>query len=134
MNDFSNDRTNQVIKQMEINDPRIVSINNAKNMGTLYSRCIGALAAKGKYIFPLDNDDLFFDEGILDVVSQEAENGNFDIVEFIGAEHKVYNKIPYIISNSEYSNHKNNLTLYQPELGKFSRYNGTTFCRFDVFL
>ena len=134
VNDFSNERTNQVIKQMEINDPRIVLINNAKNMGTLYSRCIGALSSKGKYIFPLDNDDLFFDEGVLDVVSQEAENGNFDIVEFIAAEHKIYSKIPDKISNSEYSNHKNNLTLYQPELGKFSIYNGFKFGIFDVFL
>ena len=134
VNDFSKDGTIRVIKQMEINDPRIILINNTKNMGTLYSRCIGTLAAKGKYIFPLDNDDLFFDEGVLDVISQEAENGNFDIVEFIAAERKIYNKIPNKISNSEFSNHKNNLTLYQPELGKFSRYNGTTFDRFDVFL
>ena len=38
------------------------------------------------------------------------------------------------MSNSKYSNHKNNLTLYQPELRKFSRYNGTDFGPFDVFL
>ena len=134
VNDFSKDKTAQVIEQMKINDPRIVLINNTKNMGTLYSRSIGTLAAKGKYIFPLDNDDLFFDEGVLDVVSQEAENGNFDIVEFIAAERKIYNIIPYKITNSEFSNHRNNLTLYQPELGKFSRYNGKAFGIFDVFL
>ena len=30
-------------------------------MGALYSKSIGVLSAKGKYIFPLDNDDMFLD-------------------------------------------------------------------------
>ena len=34
-------------------------------MGTLYTRCIGSLSAKGKYIYPLDNDDMFLDRDIL---------------------------------------------------------------------
>ena len=45
-------------------DKRVKCINNKKNKGTLYSRCIGTLKAKGKYIFPLDNDDFFFDESL----------------------------------------------------------------------
>ena len=45
-------------------DKRIKLIENKKNMGTLYSRSIGALMAKGNYIMCLDNDDLFFDEDV----------------------------------------------------------------------
>ena len=51
-------------------------------MCLLYSRCIGVLAAKGKYIFPLDNDDMFLDEDVFDVVTKIADKGDFDIVEF----------------------------------------------------
>ena len=36
-------------------------------MGILYTRCIGTLAAKGKYIFPLDNDDLFLVNDTIDM-------------------------------------------------------------------
>ena len=31
---------------------------------TVYSRSIGVLQAKGKYIFPLDNDDMLFDDDV----------------------------------------------------------------------
>ena len=134
VNDNSKDNSKNIIEKMQNEDPRIILINNTKNMGTLYSRCIGTLLSKGKYIFPLDNDDFFLDEGVLDIVSQEAEKGNFDIVEFIGAEYQKYGIIPNFIKNSEYTTHKNNLILYQPELGKYPRFNGTHFGVFDVFL
>ena len=73
VNDASNNETYNIIKKLEKEDPRILLINNKKNMGTLYSRCIGALKSNGKYIFPLDNDDLFFDEDVLDVASKIAK-------------------------------------------------------------
>ena len=50
-------------------------------MGVLYSRSIGVLESKGKYIFTLDDDDMFFDTDILDIYHQ-AEDGNFDIIGF----------------------------------------------------
>jgi hypothetical protein len=34
---------------MQKEDKRIKILNNKRNMGTLYSRCIGALKSKGKY-------------------------------------------------------------------------------------
>ena len=59
INDYSNDNSSIIINEMKKFDNRIKIINNHRNMGTLYSRSIGALNAKGKYIFALDNDDLF---------------------------------------------------------------------------
>jgi glycosyltransferase involved in cell wall biosynthesis len=59
VNDKSNDKSLKIIKNFQKTDKRIKIINNKKNMGTLYSRSIGALQAKGKYIIPLDNDDMF---------------------------------------------------------------------------
>ena len=68
VNDNSTDNTSFIIEEMQKEDQRIKIINNQKNMGTLYSRCIGALSAKGKYIFPLDNDDMFLDEDVLQTI------------------------------------------------------------------
>ena len=48
INDFSKDNTSTIIKDFQQNDKRIKIINNHKNMGTLYSRSIGALKSKGK--------------------------------------------------------------------------------------
>ena len=47
------------IEELKKEDQRINLIKNQKNIGILYTRSIGSLAANGKYIFPLDNDDLF---------------------------------------------------------------------------
>ena len=64
VNDYSSDNTSIVVEQIKKEDKRIRLINNKKNLGTLYTRCIGTLAAKGKYIFPLDGDDIFLDKDI----------------------------------------------------------------------
>ena len=50
INDFSNDNTLKIIKNLKKNEQRIILINNKKNMGTLYSRSIGVLKAKGEYL------------------------------------------------------------------------------------
>ena len=61
-------------------------------MGTLYSRCIGVLKSKGKYIFPLDNDDMFLDKDVFQTITEISDKGNFDIVEFKGIASRKGNK------------------------------------------
>ena len=82
INDFSKDNSTKIIKSFMKNDKRIRLINNNKNMGTLYSRCIGTLFSKGNYIFALDNDDMFFNEDVFDYVYKKAIRENFDIIGF----------------------------------------------------
>ena len=134
VNDFSNEETYKAIDELMKEDIRVKCINNKKNMGTLYSRCIGTLKAKGKYIFPLDNDDFFFDESLFYVITNIAEKENFDIVEFRGASRDIYDLPPNIFENTNYSNHQNNLVLYQPELGQYARKIGNQFVVNDCFL
>ena len=50
INDFSYDNTSYIVENLQKNDQRIKIINNIRNMGTLYSRCIGALVSRGEYI------------------------------------------------------------------------------------
>ena len=131
---ISNEETYNAIKVLQKEDKRIFHINNKKNRGTLYSRCIGTLKAKGKYIFPLDNDDLFFDENLFYIITNEAENGNFDIVEFRGASREIYDQPPKQFINTNYSNHQHGLILYQPELGQYARKRGNQYGVYDCFL
>ena len=55
-------------------------------MGTLYSRCIGTLSAKGKYILPLDNDDMYLYKYAFDDIFKEINNNNLDMIKFNGIE------------------------------------------------
>jgi glycosyltransferase involved in cell wall biosynthesis len=80
VNDNSNDGSLRIINKMKKDDDRIKIINNHKNMGTLYSRCIGSLNAKGKYIFPLDNDDLFLDEDVFETIYNFASEYKYNMI------------------------------------------------------
>ena len=53
INDFSNDNTLKIVENIQKFDHRIRIVNNHKNMGTLYSRSIGALISRGEYITKL---------------------------------------------------------------------------------
>ena len=86
VNDYSSDNTLSVIKNIQNYDPRIKIIKNKKNMGTLYSRCIGTLSSKGKYILPLDNDDMYLYRYAFDDIYNEINNNNLDIIKFNGIE------------------------------------------------
>jgi glycosyltransferase involved in cell wall biosynthesis len=119
VNDKSKDDSLKIIENIQKTDKRIKIINNKKNMGTLYSRCIGALQAKGNYIFPLDNDDMFFDDDVFNVVYGETNNLKYDIVGFKFIQ--VFNNYKAKISqmNDGCHMHKKNLTIYQPNLSLF---------------
>ena len=49
IDDNSKDNSVDIIKQLQDEDQRIRLIKNNENRGTLYTRSIGALNAKGKY-------------------------------------------------------------------------------------
>jgi glycosyltransferase involved in cell wall biosynthesis len=134
IDDFSNDDSVNVIKSLQEKDERIILIKNKKNRGIFYTRCIGTLKAKGKYIFPLDNDDLFFDEDVIDIIFNEANKGNYDIVEFNYAEYYNLRIPPKNLISTEFGNHSHNLILNQPELGQFPRKKNNTYGVFDCFV
>ena len=119
VNDFSTDNSSIIIKNIQNNDKRIKIINNNKNMGILYSRCIGVLNSKGKYIFALDNDDLFLDYNILTIIYKIANIYKYDITEFKSFIIPNYNPKIKDIKEDYFNHHKNNLILHQPELGIF---------------
>ena len=89
-------------------------------MGILYSRSIGALSSKGRYIFPLDNGDMFLDHDVFTIIYNIANQNAFDIVEFKcinvpGLTNLKDNRLLDIM----FSGHEANLYLEQPALGFF---------------
>ena len=119
VNDFSKDNSLSIIKELMKEDPRIKLINNEKNMGALYSRNIGILEAKGKYVMNLDNDDMFMDSDVFDTVLNEAEQGNFDIIGFGAIDGPSYDCLISQMYEDYFHNHKDGLIVKQPELGYF---------------
>ena len=87
-------------------------------MGTLYSRSIGVLTAKGKYLFPLDNDDMFFDDDVFNIVYNEAYNFNYDIVGFKTIQASKF-KARICEMEDACHMHNNNFTIHKPDLSLF---------------
>lgn len=137
INDFSKDKTEEIILSRKEKDSRVKIINNKKNMGSLYSRCVGVLISKGKYIFPLDNDDIFFVEDIFDFVSTIAIDNNLDIVGFRAIQMKNFRDDINKMGDLYYYHHLDNLIIYQPELsrwmitmnGRFALHDVTIWCK-----
>ena len=139
VNDFSTDDTLSYVEEIQKDDSRIKIIKNKKNMGILYSRSIGALSSKGKYIFPLDNDDMFLDKDVFETITSIADKGNFDLVEFKGvfSLQGGSNLLNNRIQDTYFSGHKLNLVMFQPELGNYPVRPGNQMGKYvvhDVFL
>ena len=89
-------------------------------MATLYSRNIGILLSKGKYVLNLDNDDLFFNNNLFKTIYNEAIKENLDLVGFSAVQSETYNPSISELKISFRHDHKDGLTVYQPELTYFT--------------
>ena len=50
-------------------------------MGALYSKSIGVLLAKGEYVYSLDSDDMFCSPNYLNILYNNAKEGNYKFVQ-----------------------------------------------------
>ena len=82
IDDSSKDNSVSIIEKYMKEDPRIKLIKNKNNRKILYTKSIGALNAKGKYIFQFDQDDILIRDDVFDLIYYEAENNDLDLVQF----------------------------------------------------
>ena len=82
VDDCSKDNSVNVIKELMLNDKRIKLLQNEVNRGILYTKSIGILNAKGKYVMILDEDDMYVQEDAFSTLYEEAEKDNLDILGF----------------------------------------------------
>jgi len=116
VNDCSDDdNTIKTITELKNEDARIEIFNNPKNMKLFYTRNIGVLKSRGKYLITLDADDVFLDSDVFDALYLAAEEGNFDIIS-----HRIFEAFDKSDRNKirehMYNGKENNLTIYQPKL------------------
>lgn len=107
IDDFSKDNSVKMIEKYQDEDERIILIKNKKNKGTLISRNIGALKAKGEFLMFPDSDDIL-SQNILSLCYKTAKMYNYEMIRF-----NIYSEKYFIFSMIP-----NNLTsvVYQPEL------------------
>lgn len=79
--DGAEDSTTSIIQKFQKKDSRIKMINNGKHSGAAVARNRGIKEAVGKYLLFLDGDDIF-DEELLRITFNKAEEQNADIVIF----------------------------------------------------
>ena len=121
IDDNSEDNSIKTIEQFQQEDPRIKLLKNKNNRGILYTRSIGVLNSKGKYIFPINSGDVFIND-IFNICYDEAELNFLDIIEFSGYNFSYYNS-NLNISPTPIQNFLNYKTdgqiIMQPELSNF---------------
>ena len=117
VNDLSTDNTLKIIKLYQEKDHRIKIINNHKNMGVLYSRSVAVLISKGKYIFSLDNDDMYFSHDVFYNILKIGIGENLDIIGFLSINLWNYTAKVNKMKNLYTFQYPKNYFLEQPELG-----------------
>ena len=121
IDDNSEDNSIKTIEQFQQDDSRIKLLKNKNNRGILYTRSIGVLNSKGKYIFPINSGDVFIND-IFNLCYDEAELNFLDIVEFSGYNFSYYNQNTTISPTSiqNFLNYKiDGEIIVQPELSNF---------------
>ena len=91
-------------------DNRIIIIKQKKRTGTFFTRNIGVLYAKSKYIFIPDPDDIF-NKNILSICYKYSEKFNYDIIRF-----SVYQGNGIINDHVYNVNELLNIKIIQPKL------------------
>jgi hypothetical protein len=122
VNDGSTDDCLDQLEELQEKDERIEIISNKMKMGILYSRSIGALSSKGKYIFTMDGDDMYLSKDVLFSITKIALRSNIDIIIF----NSIYSSLkPDVYTTKIFLSHyekkyKPNRILYQPYLGYYA--------------
>ena len=122
VNDHSNDKTENIIKEIASKDKRIKYINHILNSGVYNSRVDAFFISKGKYILLMDPDDMLLNPKLFEKLYYFNLNYNLDIIEFTT-----------LISIEKYSNlkirkrmyHYHNIKgiLFQPQLSDIFFYH-----------
>ena len=128
INDFSKDKTNNIIQKFQLKESNIKIYYHHKNLGTFASRVDAVLNSNGKYIIFLDPDDLFLNQNLFQQLYAFNLKYNLDIIEFtVYNENEDENNLYY--SNDHRINHYHNFSdviIYQPELSNILFYEPKT--------
>ena len=123
IDDYSKDKSVEIIKKNQVKDERIILINNKKNKGTLISRTIGALKSRGEYLIFPDPDDII-SNNIINFCYNFIKTYNYEMLRFnLFTGHHIFLKhIVYGLENKK---------IKQPELSTFLFYGKGRLLQID---
>ena len=79
VDDNSSDKSAEILKELALNDDRIIAVYNSQSMGAAYCRNLGIKMSKGEYLIFLDSDD-YFDKELIERGINAFQKYNADIV------------------------------------------------------
>jgi len=120
IDDKSTDNSTILIKELMKTEPRISFYQNEENKGPLYTKKKGILAAKGKYLMIIDDDDKFLQRDAFTSLYEEAEKFNLDILEF----KSILSTSLLNIDQYNKTGKENYSILYQNELNNYMYFPG----------
>ena len=120
IDDKSTDNSTILIKELMKTEPRISFYQNEENKGPLYTKKKGILAAKGKYVMIIDDDDKFLQRDAFTSLYEEAEKFNLDILEF----RSILSTSLLNIDQYNKTGKENYSILYQNELNNYMYFPG----------
>ena len=120
IDDKSTDNSTILIKELMKTEPRILFYQNEENKGPLYTKKKGILAAKGKYLMIIDDDDKFLQRDAFTSLYEEAEKFNLDILEF----KSILSTSLLNIDQYNKTGKENYSILYQNELNNYMYFPG----------
>ena len=128
VNDNSDDNTENIIKNIQLDDDRIKLVSHSQNFGVYRSRIESILNSKSEFLLLMDSGDMLLNENLfLELYNYNIKN-NLDIIEFsvcqqIEGKNKIY--LPKNGSDRHYHEFHNNI-IYQPELSEILYYKPGT--------
>ena len=128
VNDNSNDKTLNIINQMQAKDNRIRYINHINNQGVYSSRVDGILNTNGNYTLLMDPDDILLNQDLFQELYIYNLKHNLDIIEFLVYQQKEGEK-NLIISKDHILSHRHSFLkniINQPELSEIIFYKPNT--------
>ena len=114
INDYSNDKTQEIINKLKSKYPSISLFTNNVNKGMLNSTITGIINSKGKYILFLHQNDFFAKKNAFEILYSEAEKNNLDVLGFSS-----------LIDNGKYISHFIEIPLIKQPIIKQIMYNVT---------
>ena len=119
IDDNSQDGSSKMINKSMSEDKRIIFLKNKENKGALYSKSIGVLYSKGKYIMTLDVDDLYASKNAFSILYKESEKNKLDMLGF----GSLSINVNFNITKQKRYNYYNSDILSQPKISQIVYYN-----------
>ena len=137
VNDASNDKTDEIIRRIQLDDKRIKLISHKKTLGVYRSRIESILNSKSKFILLMDPDDMYLNINLFKELYYYNMKKNLDIIEF-SVFRQIDGKNKIFLPDNDFETHYHkfhrdiiiqpelsNILYYIPETKKYSH----TICR-----